>query len=46
MATSEIYDSHEIPRDKQTFTDELIQVLRDIDQQIIGNGITPESAQR
>ena len=39
MATSEIYGSHGLPRDINTFTDELQQVLHDEGGKIIGNGI-------
>ena len=46
VATSEIDGAHGLPRDIVTFTKELQQVLHDVGQQIIGNSIKPESAQR
>ena len=44
-ATPEIDGARGIPIYIQTFTDELQPVLHDIGGQIIGNDITPESAQ-
>ena len=46
MATSEIDGAHGLPRDIQTSTDELQQVIHGVGGQIISNGIKPESAQR
>ena len=46
VATSEIYGAHGLPRDMQTFTDDLQQVLHDVRGRIIGNGIKPAPAQR
>ena len=46
MTTSEIDGAHGLPIDISTFTNKLQKVLHDIGQQIIGNEIKPESAQR
>ena len=46
MATSEIDGSHGLPRYIHTFTDKLQQVLHDVGEQIIDNGIKPASSQR
>ena len=43
--TSEIYGAHGLPRDIQTFTDELQQVIHGVGGQSIGNGIKLASAQ-
>ena len=45
METSEIDGSHIIPRDIQTFADELQHVIYYVGGQIIGNDIKPSSAQ-
>ena len=45
VVTSEIDGAHGIPRDIQTFTDELQQVLYELSGNIIGNGIKPSSPQ-
>ena len=43
VATSEIYGAHELPRDIQTFNEELQQVLRDVFGRSIGCCIKPSS---
>ena len=46
MSTSEIDVAHGLPRDIQTLTDELQQVLHDLGRQIMVNFSKPSSAQR
>ena len=46
VATSEVNGAHVLPRDIQTFTGELQQVIHDVGGQINGNGIKSSSAQR
>ena len=46
MPTSEIDGAHGLPRDIQTFSDELHQVLHYVGRKIIDNGIKPSSAQK
>ena len=41
VATSEIDGAHGLPRDIQTFTNGLQQVLHDVGGRSIGNGIKP-----
>ena len=46
MEISEIDGAHIPPRDKQTFTDKLQQVLHDVGKWIIGNDISISAAKR
>ena len=45
MATSEIDGSRGLTRYIHTLSDKLQQVLHDVDEQIIDNGIKPASSQ-
>ena len=46
MATSKIDGAHGIPRDIETFTNTIQQLLHDIGKKIIGNGIKPQPTKR
>ena len=46
VETSNIYGAHGLPRNIQTFTEKLQQVIHDIGGRIIGNGIKPASAKK